>query len=174
MEWCIPQPHSNSRKCLSYVRTMPSTLNKLRKVAVNLTPSLQFVKWLVINDCIKYRFNAGFAPRWRWNCSERKKKDPLFSGKRARGRAMQMDCDLCTWILTDLVPHHHDPTFSLGNFDVTVTTYQHPMLLNSKRKHPVMMGPIMIHKQKMFEMYHFLFLNWLAGSPHFVLWTVTL
>ena len=34
-----------------------------------------------------------------------------------------------------------DPTFSLGDFDVTVTTYRHPMLLNASGKHPIMMGP---------------------------------
>ena len=48
-----------------------------------------------------------------------------------------------------------DPTFNLGDFDVTITTYQHPMLVNSNRNHPVMMGPVMIHKQKKFETYHF-------------------
>lgn len=35
-----------------------------------------------------------------------------------------------------------DPTFSLGEFNITVTTYRHPMLLNDNGKHPVLMGPI--------------------------------
>ena len=50
-----------------------------------------------------------------------------------------------------------DPTSSLGDFSVTVTTYHHLMLCNSDGKHPVMMGPILIHKQK-FESY--LFSGW--------------
>ena len=47
-----------------------------------------------------------------------------------------------------------NPTFSLGDFSVTVTTYRHLMLHNSDEKCPVMMGPILIHKQKKFESYH--------------------
>ena len=31
-----------------------------------------------------------------------------------------------------------DPTFNLGDFNVTVATYRHPMLLNRSGKHPVM------------------------------------
>ena len=34
----VPRPHGNSKKSDSYIRTMPSTLHKLKKVAVNLTP----------------------------------------------------------------------------------------------------------------------------------------
>lgn len=34
----VPCPHGNSKKSDSYIRTMPSTLHKLKKVAVNLTP----------------------------------------------------------------------------------------------------------------------------------------
>ena len=48
-----------------------------------------------------------------------------------------------------------DPTFNLGDFDVTITTYRHPILVNSSGNHPIMMGPVMIHKQKKFETYHF-------------------
>ena len=50
-----------------------------------------------------------------------------------------------------------DPTFSLGDFDVTPTTYRH-LLLCSKRtcKPPVMLGPTMIHYRKNFSTYKFL------------------
>ena len=48
-----------------------------------------------------------------------------------------------------------DPTFNLGDFDVTVMTYRHPVLISSTSNHPVMMGPVMIHKQKKFETYNF-------------------
>jgi hypothetical protein len=50
-----------------------------------------------------------------------------------------------------------DPTFSLGDFDVTVITYRH-LLLHSKRtgKPPVFVGPVLIHYRKTFATYlHF-------------------
>ena len=51
-----------------------------------------------------------------------------------------------------------DPTFSLGDFDVTVVTYRH-LLLHSKRtgRPPVFVGPVLIHYRKTFATYlHFL------------------
>ena len=50
-----------------------------------------------------------------------------------------------------------DPTFSLGAFDVTVTTYRH-LLLTTKddiHKHPVLIGPLFVHVKKDFQAYHF-------------------
>ena len=49
-----------------------------------------------------------------------------------------------------------DPTFTLGDFDVTITTYRH-LLLQSKSsgKSPVMIGPIFVHMCKDFATYHF-------------------
>ena len=49
-----------------------------------------------------------------------------------------------------------DPTFSLGDFDVTPTTYRH-LLLVSKRtgKPPVAVGPTMVHYKKNFGTYKF-------------------
>ena len=55
-----------------------------------------------------------------------------------------------------------DPAFSLGDFDVTVTTYRHPQLVNKFGNHPVMMGPLFIHECKKFETYHF-FASTLVG-----------
>ena len=55
-----------------------------------------------------------------------------------------------------------DPTFNLGDFDVTVTTYHHLLLSNALGNHPVMMGPIFIHQQKKFESYYF-FVSSLVG-----------
>jgi len=40
-----------------------------------------------------------------------------------------------------------DPTFNLGDFYVTPTTYEHKLLRNRKAgKHPVFIGPVMIHQ----------------------------
>ena len=50
-----------------------------------------------------------------------------------------------------------DPTFSLGEFSLTVTTYRHLQLLHHRtNKHPIMLGPMLVHQNKTFESYHFL------------------
>ena len=50
-----------------------------------------------------------------------------------------------------------DPTFNLGDFSVTVTTYRHLQLLNrSTKKPPVLVGPILVHQRKTMQSYHFL------------------
>ena len=186
-----PRPHGNSKKGDSFVRTMPSTLHKLKKVAVNLTP--KFAVCEISNDVMSAT-NAGSVVRNRQQVKDLrrrkdegilvpcgKKKDPLFSimlmCKESQGTKNDdafvrivscapepMAVLVSNWTLNDLdrfctSPHCTilcvDPTFSLGDFDVTVTTYRHLMLHNSSGKHPVMMGPLMIHKQKKFESYHF-------------------
>ena len=50
-----------------------------------------------------------------------------------------------------------DPTFSLGDFDVTPTTYRHLLLeCNRSKKPPVTIGPTLIHYRKTFQTYLFL------------------
>ena len=59
-----------------------------------------------------------------------------------------------------------DPTFNLGNFDVTVTTYQHLLLQlkdDQSQKSPTLLGPIFIHVCKDFAAYHF-FTSFLVGQ----------
>ena len=47
-----------------------------------------------------------------------------------------------------------DPTFSLGDFDVSPTTYRHLMLHTKRTKQPpVLLGPTMIHYKKTFTTY---------------------
>ena len=49
-----------------------------------------------------------------------------------------------------------DPTFNLGPFYVTPTTY-HNLLVNTPRKNnPILLGPILIHKTKTFRPFHYL------------------
>lgn len=51
-----------------------------------------------------------------------------------------------------------DPTFNLGRFHLTVTTYRNLMLVDRKTgKHPVMLGPMLLHQRKTFETYNFFF-----------------
>ena len=49
-----------------------------------------------------------------------------------------------------------DPTFSLGDFDVSITTYRH-LLLQCRRSgnHPAFIGPTMVHYTKTFATYLF-------------------
>lgn len=52
-----------------------------------------------------------------------------------------------------------DPTFNLGDFSLTVTSYSNLLLQSQKTgKYPVMIGPMMVHRRKVFSTYHFLHL----------------
>ena len=60
-----------------------------------------------------------------------------------------------------------DPTFSLGAFDVTVSTYKHPLLVfrnpnEHTSRYPSLLGPILIHQRKQFANYHY-FTSTLVG-----------
>lgn len=49
-----------------------------------------------------------------------------------------------------------DPTFNLGAFDVTVMTFEHGLVINKRTgKHPVVMGPILVHRRKQFSNYFY-------------------
>ena len=50
-----------------------------------------------------------------------------------------------------------DPTFSLGAFEVTVTTYYHLMLWrkDDPSKAPTMISPLFVHLKKDFSAFHF-------------------
>jgi len=63
-----------------------------------------------------------------------------------------------------------DPTFSLGAFDVTVTTYHH-LLLTTKDdvcKHPTLIGPLFVHVKKDFQAYHFFASSMVSRKPELV------
>lgn len=50
-----------------------------------------------------------------------------------------------------------DPTFNLGDFSVTVTTYKHLHLRDRKTgKSPTMLGPMLVHQRKDTQSYFFL------------------
>lgn len=57
-----------------------------------------------------------------------------------------------------------DPTFNLGQFFVTVTTYKHLMLkLKRSDEHPIFVGPCFIHMLQTTQSYHG-FLSYLIGK----------
>ena len=61
-----------------------------------------------------------------------------------------------------------DPTFSLGEFDVTPITYRH-LLLETKKNHntPVFLGPVLVHYRKNSVLMYFLHPLWLAYHVNF-------
>ena len=59
-----------------------------------------------------------------------------------------------------------DATFNLGDFYVTITTFQHPQLQRrTTRKAPVFIGPVFIHMQRRFEDYLYFFMSVLKYCP---------
>ena len=48
-----------------------------------------------------------------------------------------------------------DPTFNLGPFYVTPTTFCNLMVHNKQGCHPIIIGPILIHRTKRFEPFHY-------------------
>ncbi len=51
-----------------------------------------------------------------------------------------------------------DPTFNLGDFSVTPTTYRHLLLEHSKTgQSPILLGPLLVHYQKLFRSYNYFF-----------------
>lgn len=48
-----------------------------------------------------------------------------------------------------------DPTFNLGPFYVTPITYQNLLVETDKGHHPIVLGPVLIHKTKTFRPFHY-------------------
>ena len=56
-------------------------------------------------------------------------------------------------------PNYHcvlgiDPTFNLGQFNLTVTTYKQLQLVKSNGEHPTHVGPLFLHYRKTFSCYN--------------------
>ena len=60
-----------------------------------------------------------------------------------------------------------DPTFDLGDFCVTVISFRNLMLKNRRTgKNPVMLGPMMVHRRKLFSTYHFFASSLVSLNPN--------
>ena len=47
-----------------------------------------------------------------------------------------------------------DPTFNICSYNITISTYRHPLLYNvNSNVHPVLLGPTLIHSSETFESY---------------------
>ena len=197
-------PHGNAKNRSTHLRTLPSMLQKLRKVSQNLTPKFAVCEVLSASGGIMSVSSAASLPRNRQQVSNMrrrteitsdpyttKQKDPLFSVMVMCKNTEEKNADesfvcivtgapevmalLCPdWILNDLdrfctgLPCTIltlDPTFDLGDFNVTVSTYRHLMLTNSAGKPPVMTGPIFIYQRKNFNSYYFFASSLLGLKP---------
>ena len=181
-------PHLNSKKGEPYHRTMPSMMKRLKEQSKQSTAKrvLQFVRKEsggVMEAC-----SAGALPRGRQQINDcrknRKENDPLYAlmlmCKEAENNGenifiRQVNAAPYTMVvlaseytLNDLLRFctnreafsilNVDPTFNLGQFDVTVTTYRHMLLRHARNpsgRPPVMLGPLFIHLKKDFSAYHF-------------------
>ena len=191
----LVRPHGNSKRSEPYVRTMPSTLNKLTEVASEKTPKPALHAVSSQSGGVISALSAGSLPRNERQVKNIRGKlknvtgnstDPLHSVMMmckdtmkdfvrtvtgapdymvfvASDRTLDNLVRFCTTTKNSLQPCilTFDPTFSLGDFDVTVSTYKHPLIefCNPKEhtsRHPNLLGPILIHQRKKFANYHYL------------------
>ena len=198
----MPRPHGNSKSQSAYVRTLPSTLQKLRDVSQHVAPKHAVSEVSRSVGGLSHVSSVSQLPRNRQQSADcrsgvSQSSDPLFpvmimcketEGAKCdpQSRFVRIVCNtpepmavlVFDWTLEDLErfctdPQEHvvlsvDPTFNLGSFHVTVTTYQHPMLeFRHQRRgnRPVMFGPMFIHQRKTFGTYNFFFSQLVGLKP---------
>lgn len=61
-----------------------------------------------------------------------------------------------------------DPTFNLGKFNVTPTTFHNLLVKNKQGKHPIISGPILIHQTKKFEPFHYFASTMVRLNPNLI------
>ena len=186
-------------KSEGYVQTIPSVMSKLKDIS--LSNSAKHVLSLLTSDITTAHSAGGMLHGRQQADDIRKKMsssfDPLFTLMTCKESESSKLPDAFVWIVTgapfpmmmlafdwtldDLVrfctPSTSfsilgiDPTFSLGDFDVTVTTYRH-LLLTAKddvRKHPTLIGPLLVHVKKIkIQAYHFFASSLVSRKPELV------
>ena len=186
----IQKPHGNTKSVNAqpFIRTTPSTLQKLKQ-CIKVQPPKQAVANVTKQKGGIVKLNAvGDIPRNQkqaYNITSKKCDDDddallsvmamckLSMGKgddpfvRIVTSAPEPMCVLSTnsqlfdieRFCTDAVtftPLSVDPTFDLGDFSVTVTSYRNLLLKNrTTGQNPVMIGPMLVHRRKLFSSYHF-------------------
>ena len=188
--------HGNAVKSESYIRTMASVMGKLKGVSSDNTAK-RALNLVMDDITTVHSAGAMPRGRQQVNDIRKKhttNTDPLFTlmmmckeGEGSKspnafvrivtGAPFPMMMLAFDWTLEDLVRFCTsstsfsilgiDPTFSLGAFDVTVTTYRH-LLLTAKdvaHKHPVLIGPLFVHVKKDFQAYHFFASSLVSKKP---------
>lgn len=184
----LTRPHGNAKKFYPYIRTMPSTLDNLANVASKLTPRPTVHMVSSQAGGVIGAASAGSLPRNDRQVKDIRRKmktelkDPLVAVMMMCKESMKdfvravtgapdymvvlsfdrtLD-NLVRFCTNPMLPNvlTFDPTFNLGTFDVTVTTYKHPLLAFQNPKehtseHPNFIGPVLIHQRKQFSNYHY-------------------
>ena len=205
----MTRPHGNSKSNTGFVRTMPSTLSKVRELSEDLRPKHVVSKLSQSVGGIIGASSASQLPRNRQQSADCRRqlfsskspashsRDPLFplmlmckesEGSKSSSHTQfvrivtnspqPMAVLVYDWTLRDMErfcaePQNFtilsvDPTFNLGSFHVTVTTYRHPMLKSrqgSRQEHPVMLGALFVHQCKTFSTYNFFFSHLVGLCP---------
>ena len=79
---------------------------------------------------------------------------PEFSAVLANNRQLDEIVRFCARSSTSVFGI--DPTFNICDHNVTVTTFKHPLLVNSSGVSLVLLGPVLLHGEKTFESYFIL------------------
>ena len=192
----LQKSHGNSKSSAPYTRTSPSTLQKLKECAKSQAPkeAVQSEKGGIVKGA------AGDIPRNCKQVSnirsQAKDTDPLLSVmvmcKDSLGKNSNPFVRLVTSApepmsilstndqLKDVVcfctsseecsPLCVDPTFDLGDFSVTVTSYRHLLLQHTKKgkKSPVLLSPLLVHRKKDFSSYHFFASSLVSLEPSLI------
>ena len=95
-------------------------------------------------------------------------------------RSVQTGDDFCIFLSTDQQLHNLkrfcigkycsiigvDATFNIYDYNVTISTYRHPLLIDkATEEHPVLAGPSIIHSHKTFQSYFLLSSNMVRLEP---------
>ena len=188
-----PEPHGNSRQeqAPGYIRTKPSVLERVKKVAETAGPKGTFHQvseesggYLRANSASDLPRNRGQAKNCRSKSSSKNvdslaillqecKRQQLSLGQdpfiRDVTAAPELRCVLAfDWQLKEIEKFctnaqkfsifSSDPTFNLGKFNLTVTTYRHLQLVTRREEHhPIMIGPLLISQTKTLETYNYFF-----------------
>ena len=202
----LTRPHGNSKSDTGFVRTMPSTLSKVRELSENLRPKHVVSKLSQSFGGIVGAWSTSQLPRNRQQSADCRRQlfstkslvshsnDPLFplmlmckesEGSKTNSQTrfvrivtnspQPMAVLVYDWTLRDMErfctrPHNFtilsvDPTFNLGSFHVTVTTYRHPMLQSRQGTRLVMLGALFVHQCKTFSTYNFFFSQLVGLCP---------
>ena len=184
-------PHGNASSSQPYLRTSTSTLRTIKSKLKSTSPkeTLEVVSRDKGGEFLAK--STGDLPRNRqqiYNMNKHQKsQDPLYSLileiqylggdedqfirklKLAPEPSMILAYD---YQLTELEafctePTYHsvlgiDPTFNLGQFHLTVTTYKQLQLVKPNGEHPTFVGPLFLHYRKTYSCYNS-FSSGLAG-----------
>ena len=188
----VVPPHGNAKKSFSsYHRTQKSTLTKMKDIAGKPKSVVS-----ALHDAVGGTLGASSKlPRNRrqiYNNRKPEKVDPIFElvqqckvdlmpGGRKFIRSVNFDTSPSCVLATDSQLKNLvrfctnpgascimgiDPTFNMGKFYVTITTFTYSQVANKNtKKSPTFFGPMFVSTEKTYESYYFFFSTLLKLEP---------